>query len=118
MGKQLILTLICRVQVEVLEVLEVEVHYHVSSFRGNAVLDSLNPSIRQDDRVLASHHAPVTRLLLVEVQPVVIRDSVAVPVGPQGRVGGRLSGGLLSLALSGWAGGCLTGASPSPNGVH
>ena len=66
--------------------------YHVSSVWGDAVLDSLNPPIRQDDRVLASHHAPVTRLLLVEVQPVVVRDSVAVPVGTEGRVGGRLSG--------------------------
>ena len=85
--KQFILTLICWVQVEVLEV-----HYHVSSVRSDAVLDSLNPSIRQDDRVLPSDDPPVTGLLLVEVQPVVVRDGVAVPVGAQRRVGGRLSG--------------------------
>ena len=89
--------------------------YHVSSVWGDAVLDSLNPPIRQDDRVLASHHAPVTRLLLVEVQPVVVRDGVAVPVGAQWRVGGRLSGGLLSLALSGGPGGRLAGSSSHPS---
>ena len=92
--------------------------YHVSSVGGDAVLDSLNPSIRQDDRVLASHDPPVTCLLLVEVQPVVVSDGVAVPVGTQGGVGGRLSGRLLSLALSGRPGCRRPGPPPASDGVH
>ena len=92
--------------------------YHVSSVGGHAVLDSLNPSIRQDDRVLASHDPPVTCLLLVEVQPVVVSDGVAVPVGTQGGVGGRLSGRLLSLALSGRSGCRRPDPPPASDGVH
>ena len=90
--------------------------HHVSSVWGDAVLDGLNPAIRQDDGVLASDDPPVAGLLLVEVQPVVVGDSVAVVVGPQGRVGGRLSGRLLSLALPSWAGGGAS--SPPSDGVH
>ena len=78
--------------------------YHVAGVRSDAVLDSLYPAVREDHGVLPGHHAPVTRLLLVEVQAVVVGDGVSVSVGTQGRITCRLSG-RLSLALSGRPGG-------------
>ena len=78
--------------------------HHKARLRPDAVGDSLYPAVREDHGVLPGHHAAVTRLLLVEVQAVVVGDGVSVSVGTQGRITCRLSG-RLSLALSGRPGG-------------
>ena len=45
----------------------------------HAVGDGLDAAVGEQDAVLARHHAAVARLLLVEVVPDVVLDSVPVP---------------------------------------
>lgn len=52
--------------------------HHVSSVGPHAVLDSLDPAVRERHAVAAGHHARLAGLLLREVQALVISHRVAV----------------------------------------
>ena len=52
--------------------------HHVSGVGPHAVLDSLDPAIRERHAVAAGHHARLAGLLLSEVQALVISHGVAV----------------------------------------
>ena len=60
------------------------VTHHKASVGGDTVGDGLDPAVREEDAVLTLDGAPVTRLLLVEVIPDVVLDSIAVPA--QGKI--------------------------------
>ena len=72
------------------------VTHHKPGLRPHAVGHSLNPAVRQHHAVLSGDLRPVALLLLVEVVPDVVLDSVPVSVGHQ-RVTWRGPGVSVSL---------------------
>ena len=52
--------------------------HHISGVGPHAVLDSLDPAVRERHAVAAGHHARLAGLLLREVQALVISHGVAV----------------------------------------